>query len=280
MRFFGPWLLPVLLGCAFAAAQAPSAPATTPASGGPGDLLVAPTRVVFEGRKRSTEVNLSNIGQVRATYRVSLVRMEMDENGTFKELPFDPGTENLKSLFRFSPREVTLEPQESQTVRIQVRKPAELAAGEYRLHMVFRAVPPTQEASPRDTAAPKGISIKLTPIYGIAIPLIIRHGETSAKVSILEPVLDGATNTLRFRLDRSGNQSVYGDLQAVLLPSQGSPVKLAEAGGLAVYTPNASRRVTLPLARPLPPGSRIRITYVLPPQDGGALLAETLLTVP
>jgi P pilus assembly chaperone PapD len=279
MRFLGPWLLPVLLCCAFAAAQTSPAPAL-PLAAGPGDLLVAPTRVVFEGRKRSTEVNLSNIGQVRATYRVSLVRMEMDENGAFKELPFDPGTENLKSLFRFSPREVTLEPQESQTVRIQVRKPAELAAGEYRLHMVFRAVPPTQETAPRDTAAPKGISIKLTPIYGIAIPLIIRHGETAAKVSIVDPTLDGATNTLRFRLERSGNQSVYGDLQASVLPTHGAPVKLAEASGLAVYTPNASRRVTLPLVRSLPSGSRIRITCARPPQDGGTLLAESSLTVP
>lgn len=279
MRFLGPWLLPVLLCCAFAAAQTSPAPAP-PLASGPGDLLVAPTRVVFEGRKRSAEVNLSNIGQVRATYRVSLVRMEMDENGAFKELPFDPGTENLKALFRFSPREVALEPQESQTVRIQVRKPAELAAGEYRLHMVFRAVPPTQEAAPHDTAAPKGISIKLTPVYGIAIPLIIRHGETAAKVSIVDPTLDGATNTLRFRLERSGNQSVYGDLQASLLPPHGAPVKLAEAGGLAVYTPNASRRVTLPLARSLPSGSRIRITFAAPPQDGGTLLAESFLTVP
>lgn len=279
MRSLGPWLLPVLLCCAFAAAQTSPAPAL-PLAAGPGDLLVAPTRVVFEGRKRSTEVNLSNIGQVRATYRVSLVRMEMDENGAFKELPFDPGTENLKSLFRFSPREVTLEPQESQTVRIQVRKPAELAAGEYRLHMVFRAVPPTQEAAPQESAASKGISIKLTPIYGIAIPLIIRHGETAAKVSITDPALDGAANTLRFRLERSGNQSVYGDLQASLLPTHGAPVKLAEAGGLAVYTPNASRRVTLPLVRSVPSGSRIRITFALPPQDGGTLLAESSLTVP
>ena len=278
MRFLGPWLPPVLLCCAFAVAQTSPTPAP-PLASGPGDLLVAPTRVVFEGRKRSTEVNLSNIGQVRATYRVSLVRMEMDENGAFKELPFDPGTENLKSLFRFSPREVTLEPQESQTVRIQVRKPAELAAGEYRLHMVFRAVPPTQEAALHE-AAPKGISIKLTPVYGIAIPLIIRHGETAATVSILDPAFDEAANTLRFRLERSGNQSVYGDLQASLLPTHGAPIKLAEAGGLAVYTPNASRRVALPLARSLPSGSRIRITFAVPPQDGGTLLAESLLTVP
>jgi len=277
MRPFRPWILPVLLLCGLAATLSAQAPPS-----GPGDLLVAPTRVVFEGRKRNTEVNLSNIGTSRATYRVSLVRMDMDESGGFKERPLDPGSENIQSLFRFSPREVTLEPKESQTVRIQVRKPAELPAGEYRLHMVFRAVPPAPDPASIPSAPAKGISIKLTPVYGIAIPLIIRHGETSAQVSITEPVLDMAGRALRFHLNRSGNQSVYGDLKAVLFPAKGAPEVLVEAAGLAVYTPNASRTVTmaLPPAKPLPPGSRIRITFALPSLEGGALLTETFVSVP
>ncbi|MDP1830702.1 MAG: fimbria/pilus periplasmic chaperone [Geothrix sp.] len=281
MPLLRPWILSALLIGGLAASLPAQAP-PPPSAGGLGDLLVAPTRVVFEGRKRGTELNLSNIGQARATYRISLVRMEMDEIGAFKERPLDPGTEGLQTLFRFSPREVTLEPQESQTVRIQVRKPAELTAGEYRLHMVFRAVPPASAPAPAPSETPKGISIKLTPIYGIAIPLIVRHGETSAKVSIADPVLDAAGRSLRFRLDRGGNQSVYGDLRATLLPATGSPEVLAEATGLAVYTPNTGRTVTLamPAARPLPAGSRIRITYALPAQEGGGLLAETILTVP
>lgn len=106
------------------------APAQSPPSGGGGDLLVAPTRVVFEGRKRAAEVSLSNAGRARTTYRISLVRMEMDESGKLQDRPLDPGSQNLQTLFRFSPREVTLEPQETQTVRIQVRKPADLPTGQ------------------------------------------------------------------------------------------------------------------------------------------------------
>ncbi|HJW31753.1 MAG TPA: fimbria/pilus periplasmic chaperone [Holophagaceae bacterium] len=254
-----------------------------PADGGIGDLLVAPTRVVFEERKRSAELNLSNIGQTRATFRISLVRMEMDETGGIKELPFDPGTENLRSLFRFSPRQVTLDPRESQTVRIQVRKPAQLPDGEYRLHMTFRAVPPDAPMpAPQAVAeAPKGIAIKLTPVYGIAIPLIVRHGKTSASVSITSPAYDAKKGVLSFRLDRDGNQSVYGDLKATLLPVAGAPEILAEASGLAVYTPNAGRIVALPVrGRSIPPGSRIRIAYTQPVLDGGRLFAETVMTTP
>lgn len=280
MRPFRPWFLAALLFGGIVGALPAQAPPPSPTVG-VGDLLVAPTRVVFDNRKRSAELNLSNIGATRATYRVSLIRMEMDEMGTFKERPLDPGTEGLLSLFRFSPREVTLEAQESQTVRVQVRKPAELPVGEYRLHMVFRAVPPASPLTPAPTEAQKGISIRLTPIYGIAIPLIVRHGETSAKVTIADPSLGEARRSLRFRLERSGNQSIYGDLRATILPANGSPEVLTEATGLAIYMPNTHRIVTLPLPsdRPLPAGSRIRITYALPIQEGGTLLAETFLPI-
>ena len=274
-----------ILAALFLGLIARGLPAQTPpppADGGIGDLLVAPTRVVFEERKRSAELNLSNIGPARATFRITLVRMEMDETGGIRELPFDPGTENLRSLFRFSPRQVTLEPRESQTVRIQVRKPAQLPDGEYRLHMTFRAVPSDAPEPTAAAAPPKGIAIKLTPVYGIAIPLIVRHGKTSAEVSIADPILAAKDGLLRFRLNRSGNQSVYGDLKATLLTAAGTAEVLAEASGLAVYTPNTGRTVALPLrsGRVIPPGSRIRIAYTQPVLDGGRLLAEAVMTTP
>jgi P pilus assembly chaperone PapD len=274
MRFRRPWIVLLLLfgfGSALVA-QGPSK------GGGAGDLMIAPTRLVFEGRKRTAEVSLSNTGTSRATFRVSLIRMEMDERGGFNEKPLDTGSENMQSLFRFSPREVTLDPQETQLVRIQIRKPADLLDGEYRLHMVFRGIPPAVAPAPPSAEAPKELSFNLMPIYGIAIPLIVRHGETSAKASISDPAFDATTKTLLFKLNRSGNQSLYGDLSATLLSAGGGSTVLAKANGLAVYTPNPSRLVSLPIERPLPPGSRVRITYSLP--EGGALQAEATLTLP
>ncbi len=285
-------LLPALLSLGLSAlalwgAQAPppAVPEPAPQSPGLGDLLVAPTRLVFEGRKRAAELNLSNIGTSRSTYRISLVRMEMDERGGIREVPFDRQTpESLRALFRYSPREVTLEARESQTIRIQVRKPAELQTGEYRLHMLFRAVPPGPEtASPTPrSATPKGLSIRLTPLYGLAIPVILRHGETSAQVSLADLSLDASRQHLRLSVERLGNQSVYGDLQVTLLPPSGAHQVLAEANGLAVYVPNARRHLDLPLPKDWKgvSGSRLRVAFTLPPTEGGALLAEALLPLP
>lgn len=278
------------LGGGVAPAQAPLSTA-----GGPGDLLVAPARLIFEGRKRTAELNLSNIGFAPATYGIALVRMEMDEDGRISERPLDttPGAVSLPGLLRFSPREVLLGPQESQTVRIQVRKPANLPAGEYRIYMAFRGLPPVAEpageAGPQP--APRGLSIRLVPLYSLAIPLIVRHGPTSAKVALSDLAFDVPSRTLRLRLDRQGNQSVYGDLKVHWLPraraaaeTARQAVLLAEASGLAVYVPNARRAVSMALAAPKGAGGfgpgRLKVTYVLPPPEGGAVLAEAFLDLP
>ena len=54
-----------------AAVAAPLLAVSTPAQAGIGDLLVAPTRVVLDGRK-GAEIILNNIGEEPATYRVSI----------------------------------------------------------------------------------------------------------------------------------------------------------------------------------------------------------------
>jgi hypothetical protein len=97
---FVPGLRPLLrgaLGATFLSAalaalgQAPApaaspAPAPAPARGGAGDLLVAPTRVVLEGRTRTAEITLVNIGREPATYRISLYHLRMLESGEMKEI--------------------------------------------------------------------------------------------------------------------------------------------------------------------------------------------------
>ena len=77
-----------------AAPQAPPAAEPTkpalPGSGGAGDLLVAPTRVVLEGTKRGAELTLLNVGAKPATYRISFLEMEMTPEGELKELATPP----------------------------------------------------------------------------------------------------------------------------------------------------------------------------------------------
>src|SRR5450759_4379868 len=51
-----------------------------------GNLLITPRRVVFEGTKRSIDLNLANAGHDTATYAISLIQIRMKEDGGFETI--------------------------------------------------------------------------------------------------------------------------------------------------------------------------------------------------
>jgi len=258
---------------------------------GVGDLLIAPTRIVLGGPKRTAEINLINIGDKPATYRISLIHQRMNVDGKLEEIETPaPGEQFADDLIRFTPRQVVLEPHVSQLVRVQLRLPAGLADGEYRSHLLFRAVPvsdvPTDSIAPTAANAPKGVSIRITPIYGVSIPVIVRYGSTSATATIDElkvAIGENHTAVLSGRIGRTGNCSVYGDLVVAYAQKGGAFRPIGRMGGVAVYTPNAVRNFDVPLT--LPDGvvlrdGTIRVSFQAPPVDADGLFAEAALAIP
>jgi len=212
-----------------------------------GNLLLSPRRIVFEGSKRSIDMNLANTGKDTATYAVSLMQIRMNEDGGFETITEpDPGQRFADRYIRFFPRTVTLGPNEAQTVKVQLIRSNELTPGEYRSHFYFRSIPKVtplgEEEAPKDSTT---ITVKLTPIFGITIPAIIRVGESTAKVTLTDLALEFINDTIpkiRMVFSRTGNMSVYGDLTVDHISTQGKITRVGIANGIAVYTPNAMRR--------------------------------------
>ncbi|MHB8800745.1 MAG: fimbrial biogenesis chaperone [Thermoanaerobaculia bacterium] len=268
-----------------AAPQAPpAAPSPMPAlpgSGGAGDLLVAPTRVILEGSKRSAELTLLNVGAKPATYRISFLEMEMTPDGELKEVAAPPPGKMVSSkLIRYAPREVLLEPGVSQTIRLQVRKPSDLATGEYRSHLLLRAVPAAEEPQPEGEGEERTFQIRLIPVFGVTIPIIVRHGPVEARASLsgLEVTqgTDGSA-AARVTIGRAGSASLYGNLTVRYTPPGGTESVVGEVNGVGVYAEIPERRLTVSL-RP-PPGvtvgaGTLRAVYREAVEDG-KLLAET-----
>ncbi len=242
------------------------------------DLLVAPTRVVLDDTKRMTEVVLNNIGEKTATYRVSLELKRMTPDGQLVDVA-QPNNDQQKALeiISYAPRRVTLAPNQPQAIRIGIRAPADLPDGEYRAHMLFRAAPDTQPvAGDSDKLPDRGFSIQLTPIYGITIPVIIRHGKLEASAALSNPRLETLADGPQFSVDlaRSGRASVYGEIR-VLRDGQAEP--LFRARGLAVYPELEQRRATFSVTPELASKMKGRVTvqYVENGDRGEKLLAET-----
>jgi len=216
-----------------------------------GDLLVTPRRVVFEGGKQSQELTLANTGQDTARYSVSFVQYRMAQNGTFEQIETpDSGQYFADKYLRFFPRSVTLAPGEAQVVRMQFRRLPDMPKGEFRSHVYFRAIPKETALGELPSTDSTSIGIRLIPIFGITIPIIIRNGDLSAKVELSNLALDATSDTiphLQVTFNRSGDKSVYGDLIAEWFPDKGDPVEVGIVRGIAVYTPNTKRTFNMQL---------------------------------
>ncbi len=254
---------------------------------GVGDLAVVPHRVVFQGRDRAAEVMLRNDGSTSATYRVLIKEMVMLPSGRLDDRTKGPAEITAADLVRMTPRQVELKPGEVQMVRFQLRKPAELAEGEYRSHVLFQAVPAADVPEPETAATEQALSFKLTPIFGITIPIIVRHGNLKAQLAISKaqaspPEKAEAPWTLAFSLERRGNSSVLGDLKVQV--EKGGQLQrglvLSQMKGIGIYTGLEAREIRLaldPAKRDALKGAQLKITFT--PTDGNASPVTALVDV-
>lgn len=248
--------------------------ATPSAEAGVGDLLVAPTRVVLNGG-RGTEIILNNIGDDVATYRVSVELRRMKTDGSLEDVN-DPNAEEklAESMVTYAPRRVTLAPNEPQVVRISARAPKDLPDGEYRVHLLFRAVPPPAPAEPPKEV--KGISFKLTTVYGVTIPVIARFGNLQAKAGIADVRLTRQEGkpAVSLQLTRAGDRSTFGEVRVM---KAGIKDPIAIQRGIAVYTEIGQRNVTIPIEEQYASAATgpVKVQYVEPSENGPQTIAET-----
>ena len=248
--------------------------ASAPAAAGVGDLLVAPTRIVLNG-SRGTEIVLSNIGDETATYRISVELRRMKEDGSLEDVPSANERETTaRNMILYAPRRVTIAPNEPQTIRIAARAPKGLPDGEYRAHLLFRAVPlPRPVTAPREV---KGIAFELIPIYGVTIPVVIRMGNLQAKVGIANVQLTKQDGKPAVALDltRAGDRSVFGDVRVF---KAGVKDPIAVQRGVAVYTEIGARHVVIPVSADFAGSAAgpVTVDFVETSELGPVSMAET-----
>lgn len=247
-----------------------------------GDLLVAPTRVVLDGR-RGTEVILNNTGTEVATYRISLELRRMNDIGRLDDVLVEDANDTEKAALasiRYAPRRVTLPPNQPQSIRINLNQMENLPDGEYRAHMLFRAIPKAQPVGEMRDAG-NGLKIQLIPIYGITIPIIVRKGnlEATAALTNVKIASHNEGPALQFDLTRKGPRSVFGEIH-VTKPGVSDPLMIAK--GIAVYPETPTRQVSLPFEAELAAKMHgdIVISYYEAPEAGGGIISQVRSVLP
>ncbi len=180
------------------------------------NLLLNPTRVVLDNRNKSAVVTVINQDTHPIRYRVSLALYRYKPNGGLEEITdCTPEEDRIKALIRFSPRQAVLPPRGHQKIRLQFRKPRELAEKEYRVHLKVSPVPDSESNETKDSQGP-GVKIKL--MVGVAIPIVIRNGTLWADATPVSCDLITSEHTgqpaLNVKIMRKGPRSVIMDIQA------------------------------------------------------------------
>ena len=239
--------------------------------------MIMPKRLVFDGSQRSQEINLANTGQDTAVYAISFINYKMTENGNFEQVEApEEGQRFATDFLRYFPRRVTLAPNETQTIRVQLTRTGDLLQGEYRSHMYFRAVEEQTALGEETKEDSEGISINIKTVFGISIPIIIRHGKSTTDITLSDVQLDnsGELPRLSLTINRSGNMSVYGDLLVEHISPSGEKTEVGQVKGISVYTPNSKRYFSFGLrnAQEVDLGNgKLKISYS---EDKGAILAS------
>ncbi len=251
-----------------------------------GGLLITPKRVVFEGNKQKTEINLMNTGTDTALYSVSLRNYKMTEDGRLEliEVP-DTGKMSAEPYLRFFPRQVTLAPGESQVIALQCRRTPGMAPGEYRSHLWFRDeknYKPLEKEKP--LAETNQLSVSLIAKYGITIPVIIRSGAVNTGATLTALKLEtgqDSTQYLKLTINRTGNISIDGKLTAEYYPLMGKPLS-AGLMNVGVYTNISKRSVAIKLNR-IPgatlTGGKVKVRYTSRDGEKYVLYAEAELVL-
>ena len=239
-------------------------------------LQILPTRMVMSN-ETSADLTLINKGDEAGTYRILLRNIRTDDDGQFQEAVEAREGELVADKFiRYSPRRITVDADSNQKVRLVVRKPRNLNPGEYRTHMVFQSLP---KQAPNTLENSQEVVVSVDPIIEISIPIIVRVGDLDAQIELGDMSL-GDDNLLSMQIKRSGNRSIYGDVEVFVNSGKAKGVQAGFVKGVSVYVPNALRNFLLPLTLPdgfNPTDDGLLVRFKEDPSYGGSKSTESIL---
>ena len=216
-------------------------------------ITLFPTAIDFNesARQRSQTLTVINKGGKVQTYRVSLISLEQDENGKYKNV--EKIDNNADDLLVFSPKQFTLAPDKKQSVRVAFKSLSKVKDGEYVSRLQVSEMPmggtnKTQEEKKKsettqdgdNSEEEKSVSVKVKMYFSASIPVTIYKGKNLLqKTEILSAKQTGDKLNLAFQ--RKGEISSRFDVK--VYDDKGE--EIAQAGPIRIYTPNGKRNFTV-----------------------------------
>lgn len=221
-----------------------------------GNISLTPFFIELDAasRDRTGQVRFTNTSNEVKTYNIKMVNFKQEEDGSYTSIE-EPIIANpfAEPYLEWSPHQVTLQPNQSQVVRIQRRPMATASDAEYVSHLLIQEQ--ESDSLPTDTANKSdGINIQLTALYGVSIPVMIENGNltTTASIDSVKIQDDGHGLIARVRVGRGGTRSFYGRL----VVRDGSK-EYGRIEKFRIFMTTPSRVIDVPLSSYPPRGAEV-----------------------
>lgn len=239
------------------------------------ELQVFPLRLTLSDKERSAQISLRHKGNKKESYRITAVFYKMGLDGSMKLVEKTaPEDKDGRGLFRFSPRQVTLEPNIEQVVRLVARIPANLEEGEYRCHLHFEAMSDNDSPVIQGKDA-NGATMVLKANMAVAVPVIIKRGNTQSKVSLNNfKILKDKANKYSFSVEmvKEGNGFAYGNIEVISTDDKSETQILTTINGISSYIDK--RIISFPLSVSSLPKGKIKLLFKDSADAGDKVLAS------
>ncbi len=238
------------------------------------NILITPTRIVFEDRDRFAVVTLVNNGSTVKSYEMDWIHFNEGDNGDAvmqMEKAFD-----LSDHIVFSPRRVTLEPGAKQKIRLALRRPETIPDGDYSVHFRFHALPDPIVVQEPGQEKKMEASIKINVSY--TIPVVLRVGEArvTADIGQINMSRNNDTGALNVHIPvtrADGPYAILGWLKVFHETKNGEEL-VGEVSNAHIFADMTQRDFVVPLKKELSGGGRLRIVLRYYDLDTDVIYAE------
>lgn len=241
-------------------------------------LLVSPIRVVMDEQARTGEVTLMNTSNKTNSYKIEWIEYRQDQDDRYV---IDENNKSPASrMLTYSPRRVTLEPQQSQKIRLRYRA-SRVGDGEYRSHLRMTALAPVKQKNSSSTG--KGSQLSINVQLSFDLPIIVRKGLGDVAIELgdieVVPGIGGNKQSmakLKIPFHHSGSFSGTGTVRVLMQEKPGTePTQIGIVNHLNVFPDSNIVTKTIPLGiAQVPQGAALKVTYRGSKEYEGRLFAE------
>lgn len=194
-------------------------------------LFISPQRVELFDNRRSEVLTVTNRTENIASYELGLEDYSMSAEGVTVKV--ESLEYSARRIIRFSPRRFTLEPGQTQTIRVLGRRSSQLEDGTYRTHLIFREVANNEDLRGDDNPSSGNMSFGIGFRFNIAIPVVVGIGEPQGAITLDEAEVLPEGVSIKFK--REGNSDAAARVQVRWEKSNGDVEDLVMDSVIRIY---------------------------------------------